>query len=212
MAGLGIGPEAFALFGIHDPEECADALERTLIPTLARIGGDLVGGLSRVTAARLLVFPGKLVRRKGGPPEEVLVAFCASDKGYRSVPFLALAVTRAHLHARIGVRASADRSGGLRRTLEREAASLARKGKPFRKLRNYAGWDYEELPEIAPAHSPAFWRELADDLGSDRHGGAGIDVGVAWSAEEARSLAIGDVLGVFRDVAPLYKLLTSTRS
>jgi hypothetical protein len=211
MAGLGIGPGEFALFAIRDPDECADALEAKLTPALARIGRELVGGLARVTADDLIVHPARPARRKGHPPAELLVAFGASDKGYRATPYLAMAVTRGHLHARVGVRAAVDRSGVIRRALEREAGNLARKGKPFRKLRNYAGWDYEELPEIAPAHSSAFWRELADDLGSDRNGGCGLDVGVAWTAEEARSLAVGDVLGAFRDLAPLYKLLVSAR-
>jgi hypothetical protein len=209
MAGLGIGPGEFALFGILDPEERADALERTVAPALARIGNELVKGLSRVTGTDLLVFPGRVVRSKREPPGEILVAFCASDKGYRAAPHLALAVTRAHLHARVGVRAAADRGGAMRRALEREAPSLARKGKPFRKLRSYGGWEHEELPEIVPASSAAFWLELADSLAGV---GAGIDLGIAWSAEEARSLAMGDLLGAFRDLAPLYKLLSNPRS
>jgi hypothetical protein len=167
--------------------------------------------LSRIAGTPLNVQLGRLLRRKGVPPEEVLVAFSAGEKGYRVVPHLALAVTRAQLHARVAVRGSADRGGVMRRTLEREAGNLARRGKPFRKLRSYAQWDFEELPEIAPAHSAAFWTELAESLAPDQEGAAGIDVGVAWSAEEARSLAIGDLLGTFRDLAPLYKLLVNAR-
>jgi hypothetical protein len=207
MAGLGIGPEQFALFRINDPDQRARALETVLAPALFRIGEDLVAGLSRVTGAPLFVHPGKLTHRRSSAPEEVFVAFGGSDKGYRVTPYLALAVTRAQLHARIAVRATADRDGAMRLALEREASNLARKGKPFRKLRSYADWDFEELPEIAPAHSPAFWTELAQALAGERNGVAGIDVGVAWSIEEARSLAIGDLLGAFRDLAPLYKLL-----
>jgi hypothetical protein len=210
MAGLGIGPGEFALFGILDPEERADALQRTVAPALARIGNELVQGLSRVTGTDLLVFPGRVARSKREPPAEILVAFCASERGYRAAPYLALAVTRANLHARVGVRAAADRGGAMRRALEREAPTLARKGKPFRKLRNYAGWEHEELPEIVPGYSSAFWLELADALAAGS--GDGIDLGVAWSAEEARSLAIGDLLGAFRDLAPLYKLLNNPRS
>ncbi len=211
MAGLGIGLEEFALFRIADPGERADALETGLAPALLGIAGHLVGGLSRIAGVSLAAQPAKVARRKGVAPEEILVAFCAGDKGYRAVPHLALAVTRAQLHARVAVRASADRRGVMRRTLEREAANLARKGKPFRKLRSYCEWDFEELPEIAPAHSAAFWIELADALASARNSAAGLDVGVAWSSEEARSLAIGDVLGAYRDLAPLYKLLTNAR-
>jgi len=211
MAGLGVGPSEFALFRIVDPDQRADALESRLSPALVRIGDELVGGLSRIACAPLNAQPGKLTRRKGVAPEELLVAFYVGEKGYRAVPHLALAVTRSQLHARVAVRASADRSGVIRRALEREAGNLARRGKPFRKLRSYADWDFEELPEIAPAHSAAFWRELAELLAPEQSGPGGIDVGVAWSAEEARSLAIGDLLGVFRDLAPLYKLLANAR-
>lgn len=211
MAGLGVGPEEFALFRIVDPDQRADALEKRLSPALVRIGCELVDGLSRVAGASLSACPGKLARRKGVAPEEVFVAFCAGDKGYRAVPYLALAITRAQLHARVAVRAAADRDGIMRRALQREAGNLARRGKPFRKLRSYAEWDFEELPEIAPAHSAAFWTELAERLAPERNGSGGLDVGVAWSYEEARSLGIGDVLGTFRDLAPLYKLLVNAR-
>jgi uncharacterized protein YktB (UPF0637 family) len=211
MAGLGIGPEEFALFRIPDPDERAKALDGRVAPALAAVADELVGGLSRIAGVPLLVHPGKLARRKGVAPEEIFVAFCTGEKGYRVVPYLAVAVTRAQLHARVAVRASADRGGAMRRALEREAPNLARKGKPFRKLRSYLRWDYEDLPEIAPAHSAAFWLELAEHLALERAGNGLVDVGVAWPSEEARSLAIGDVLGAFRDLAPLYKLLVNAR-
>jgi uncharacterized protein YktB (UPF0637 family) len=208
MAGLGIGPDQFALFRITGPEERADAIEAQLAPALARVAEVVVGGLSRVAGAPLLVHPGKLVRRRDVAPEEGFVAFCASDKGYLKVPYLALAVTREQLHARVAVRAGADREGAMRRALQREAPNLARKGKPFRRLRNYANWDHEELPEIAPAHSAAFWDEVAHELAPER---AGVDLGIAWPAEEARSLAVGDVLGAFRDLGAIFKLLANAR-
>jgi Protein of unknown function (DUF1054) len=207
MAGLGIGPGEFALFAIHDPAQRAEALEAGLAPALARIGDELVAGLSRIACARLLLYPGRPARRRGTAPSEVFVAFCASDKGYRAAPHLALAATRVQLHARVAARAAADPGGAMRRTLGREATNLARKGKPFRKLRSYSDWDHEELPEIVPAHSPAFWMEQAQALAPGGRAEGGIDLGVAWSMEEARNLAIGDVLGAFRDLAPLYKLL-----
>jgi hypothetical protein len=136
----------------------------------------------------------------------VLVAFCDSPRGWRGVPFLGVAASQAHLHLRIGVRGESSRRGAMRQALRREAGNLARKGKPFRKLRTFAGWDYEQLPELAAAHSASFWEELAEGLVT---GGPGIDVGVALGAEEARSLALGDLLGVFRDLAPLYKVLSA---
>jgi len=211
MAGLGIGPDEFALFRIADPEERALALETKLTPALALVGTELVDGLSRIAGAPLALQPGRPTRRRGQAPEEAFVAFSEQDRGYRSAPYLALAMTRAQLHARVAARSTADRDGAMRRSLEREAPSLARKGKPFRKLRNYADWDYEELPEIAPAHSAAFWNELAEALAPREHLPGLIDVGVAFSSEDARSLSIGDLLGAFRDLAPLYKLLVNAR-
>jgi Protein of unknown function (DUF1054) len=206
MAGLGLGPTDFALYEIDDPEERAAALEGKLQPKLLTIGGQCLSGLGRVAGKLLHVHPGKLPRRKGVAPEEMLVAFSETAKGYRGLPFLAVVVTRDHLHARVGVRGDSARREGMRRALEREAANLARKGKPFRKLRQFAGWNFEELPEFAPAHSTAFWLELAEAVGP---GGDGVDVGIAWSREEARSIALGDLLGVFRDLSPLYKVLAN---
>jgi uncharacterized protein YktB (UPF0637 family) len=206
MAGLGIGPPDFALFDIDDPDERADVLERVLQPKLAEVGEQCRSGLSRVAGKTLFVHGGKLARRKGQAPEELLVAFSDSEKGYRGVPYLAVVVSRSHLHARVGVRGESPRRVAMQQALEREAVNLAKKGKPFRKLRQFDDWSYEELPELAPAHSVAFWQELGQALAP---GGPGMDVGIAWTAEEARSLALGDLLGVFRDLSPLYKVLAN---
>jgi len=204
MAGLGIGPEEFAIFAIEDAVERSRALERRLAPSLEVLGGGLRAGLSRVAGMDLHPHVGKIQRRKGQPPGEMFVAFCGSERGYKTVPHFLLAVSVGQLHARVAARAAADRNGALRRALEREAGNLARKGKPFRKMRSYARWDQAQLPEIAPAHSVAFWAEQAEALGN-----GGIDLGVAWPAAEARSLAVGDVLGTFRDLGPLFKLLAN---
>lgn len=206
MAGFGIGPEQFAPFGIADRHACARALEAELQPALLRIGGGLAAGLSRVMGTALAAEPGRITRRRDAPPGEVVVAFAAGTPAPKSGPRLELAVSRRHLHARVEARASADRDGAMRRALEREAVNLARKGKPFRQLRSYEGWDFEHLPEVAPAHTPDFWSELAAPLGAER---GGFSVGIAWTAEDARNLAVGDVLGTFRDLAPLYKLLAN---
>ncbi len=206
MAGLGIGPPDFALFEIEDPDDRAAALEQVLQPKLAALGEQCLSGLARVAGKELFAHLGRIARRKGAAPEELLVAFCDSAKGYRGVPYLAVAITRLHLHARVGVRGESARRAAMQRALGREAGNLARKGKPFRKLRHFLEWNHEELPEVAPAHSPAFWLELGDDLAPGR---PGVDVGIAWSREEARSLSVGDLLGVFRDLSPLYKVLAN---
>ncbi|HSN90300.1 MAG TPA: DUF1054 family protein [Anaeromyxobacteraceae bacterium] len=208
MSGLGLGPPDFALFEIDDPTARADALEASLQPKLLRIGDQCLSGLSRVAGKTLHCHPGHVARRKGVPPEEVLVAFCDSPKTFRGLPVLAVVLTRDHLHARVAVRGDSPRREAMRRALEREAVNLARKGKPFRRLRPYLEWNHEELPETAPAHTPAFWREVGEGLASGR---AGVDLGIAFDREEARSLSLGDLLGVFRDLSPLYKLLVNAQ-
>lgn len=206
MAGLGLGPLDFALFDIDDPDERSQALEDQLQPKLVGIGSQCLPGLGRVAGKELFAHAGKVARRKGSAPEELFVAFCDSAKGYRGVPFLGVVVTRQHLHARVGVRGESPRRGAMQKALEREAQNLAKKGKPFRKLRQFKGWNHEELPELAPAHSAAFWLEVSEDLTPGREG---LDLGIAWTREEARSLALGDLLGVFRDLSPLYKVLAN---
>jgi len=206
MAGLGLGPADFELFEIDDPERRAAALEATLQPKLQAIGEQCLGGLSRLSGRPLHPHLVRTPPRRGHAPGEVLLAFCDTPGGWRGVPYLGVAVTRAHLHARIGVRGDSPARVAMGEALQREAANLARKGKPFRKLRAFGGWDHEELPELAPAHLAAFWVELAEGLAP---GAPGLDVGVAFGAEEARCLALGDLLGVFRDLAPLYKVLSA---
>lgn len=206
MAGLGLGPADFELFAIDDADRRAAALEATLQPKLQAIGVQLLGGLSRLSGRPLHPHPTRASSRRGQPPGEVLLAFCDTPRGWKGIPFLGVAVTRAHLHARVGVRGESARRVAMREALRREAANLAKKGKPFRKLRVFGGWDQEELPELAPATSAAFWAELAEGLAP---GGPGLDVGVAFGAEEARCLALGDLLGVFRDLAPVYKVLSA---
>ncbi len=206
MAGVGLGPSDFALFEIDDPEERGAALEATLLPKLLELGSSCRGGLSRVAGHELHVHPARIHHRREAAPEEVLVALSESPRGYRGLPFLGVVLTREHLHARVGVRGDSSRRPSMQQALVREAANLARKGKPFRRLRQYVGWNHEELPELAPAHSDAFWREVADGLAP---GNPGLDLGIAWTSDEARSVALGDVLGVFRDLAPLYKVLVN---
>lgn len=206
MAGIGLGPSDFALFEIDDPDERAAALEGTLQPKLMELGAHCLSGLSRVAGKPLVSHPGRIPRRKGVAPEEALVAFCDSVKGYRGLPYLAVVATRDHLHARVGVKGESPRRAPMRAALAADASNLAKKGKPFRKLRQFDDWNYLELPEVAPAHSEAFWLELAEALAPGR---PGLDVGIAWTREEARSLSLGDLLGVFRDLSPLYKVLAN---
>ncbi|MGC3996366.1 MAG: DUF1054 family protein [Anaeromyxobacter sp.] len=206
MAGLGLGPPDFALFEIEDPDDRSAALEAVLLPKLGAIAQQCLSGLGRVAGHDLFLHPGKLQRKRGAAPEELLVAFCESERGFRGLPFLGIALTREHLHARVGVRGEGPRREPMRQALQREAVNLSRKGKPFRRLRQFSGWNHEELPELAPAHSAAFWEELAEELAA---GEAGLDVGICWTQDEARSVALGDLLGVFRDLAPLYKVLVN---
>jgi uncharacterized protein YktB (UPF0637 family) len=206
MAGLGLGPSDFALFEIDEPDARAGALEAHLQPKLLAMADTCRSGLARVAGRDVHVHAAKVEWKRDEPPEEVCALLVDDTRGIRGVPALALVATRDHLHLRICVRGDSPRRAALQAALVRDAVSLAKKGKPFRRLRAYQEWNHEELPELAPAHSPAFWTELAAELAPGR---GGLEVGIAFTQEEARSLSLGDLLGVFRDLAPLYKLLAS---
>jgi hypothetical protein len=209
MAGIGIGPREFAVLAIAEAGERARQVEAVLQPWLAAAGRGLAPALTRVLGRPLHPVAGTWVARRGGAPAEVHVTFLPEGAPERGLPFVALAVTREHLHARVGARGPAAGLEGMRRAVEREAATLARRGKPFRRLRSYDGWDHEELPELAPAGSVAFWREVAEGLAPRAAAQGSTELGIAWPREEARSLALGDLLGAYRDLAPIFKLLAA---
>jgi hypothetical protein len=209
MAGIGIGPDEFDVLGIEDPAERAEACARRLEPRLRLLGTPLAAGLSRVVGRDVSPLVGTSLRKRGGGIGEVFVAFAENPAATRGAPCLALAVSPGHLHARISVRGDSRRVPAMSAAVAREAANLARRGKPFRRLRAYTGWDFDHLPEIAPAASVAFWTEVADGLAGSPRRPPLADLGVAWPREEARVLAIGDVLGAFRDLAPVFKLLAN---
>jgi hypothetical protein len=209
MAGIGIGPREFAVLAIADAGERARQVEAVLQPWLAAAGRELATALTRVLGRPLQPHPGTRAARRGAAPDEAQVSFLPEGAPERGQPFAVLAVTRGHLHARVGARGPSTALLGMRRAVEREAVALARRGKPFRRLRSYDGWDLEELPELAPAGSVAFWQEIAEGLSPSGRPTGSAELGIAWPLEEARSLALGDLLGAYRDLAPIFKLLAA---
>ncbi len=209
MAGIGIGPEEFAALGIEDPEARAAACARLLEPRLRLLSGHLASGVSRVMGRDVEPLVGTAVRRRGGGIGEAFVSLLESARATKGTPLLLLAVSQEHLHARVTVRGDSRRVAAMSAAVAREAPNLARRGKPFRRLRSFAGWDFEHLPEVVPAGSAAFWVEVAADLGGTPGRPPLLDLGTSWPREEARNLAFGDVLGAFRDLAPLFKLLAN---
>ena len=208
MAGLGLGPPDFALFEIDDPDDRAAALEAKLQPKLAALGEQCLPG------TRPRRRQGALRPRREGPaaargrrPRRRSSRSPTAPKGYRGVPYLAVVVTRAPPpRARRRPRGVAPPRRDAGRARARGGEPRRRRGSRSASSASSSDWNFEELPELAPAHSAAFWGELGDELAP---GGAGLDVGIAWTREEARSLSIGDLLGVFRDLSPLYKLLAN---
>ena len=143
MAGLGLGPADFELFQIVDGEARAAALDASLQPKLLQLAHLCLPGLARVAGRELHVHDARPARRKGQAPEEALVAFCDTPKGWRGAPYLGVTLTHEHLHARVGVKGESPRRAPMQQVLRREAGTLARKVKPFRKLRHLDGCDHE---------------------------------------------------------------------
>src|SRR5512141_1859119 len=117
MAGVGFGPSDFAVFEIDDPTQRGTALETALLPKLLELCESCRAGLSRVAGHPLHAHPARIHHRREAAPEEVLVALSDSPRGYRGLPFLGVVLTRAHLHARVGVRGESPRRAAMQEAI-----------------------------------------------------------------------------------------------
>ena len=114
MAGIGIGPEEFAVFEIDDPDRRAVALEDRVQPRLASLGDEIAAGLSRVAGKPLHPHCPRARHRRGTAPVELFVGFSENPRGLAGQPYLALAVSRGQLHARVAVRGESARTPAMR--------------------------------------------------------------------------------------------------
>ncbi len=204
MAGLGFTPSDFAVFKIEGFSARMQQIDARVRPKLVRLGDDLAPELTR--KLRLEFFPhvARHARRTVNPPAETWAAFGPSPKGYKRYGYLALCISGAGLHARMVVKAEAERRPEMARGLVRNAAELAKslRGTP---VARYEKWDFKALPAGSAADHDLF-AALAEALGKKT---GGIDLGFGWSVRDALGLDRAELLDAYRELEPVYRIVSA---
>ena len=203
MATLGFLHRDFEVFKIDDFNARMAKIYELIRPRLSRLGNELAPQLSRALEIEFLPHVATHMRLRVKPPNETWAAFGPSQIGYKRYPYLALCVSGAGLHARAIVKADADKRLEMGRMINSKAAELE---KSFRgtKIQDYGNWNCRELP-VSCAADAAFFERLGDALPKKA---GGIDVGFGWPVRDALTVDRAEVLDAFRELAPLYRVLT----
>ena len=171
MAGLGLGPPDFALFEIDDPGRAGGRRSRRRSsPSSSTLGDQCLQGLARVAGKELFVHPGKLPAPQGRRrPRRCSSPSPTARRATAALPYLAVVVTTrppARARRRPGRVAPASRRCSARSSARRRTSR--RRGSPSASSAQFRDWNFEELPEVAPAHSAAFWPELGEEVAPGR--------------------------------------------
>ena len=131
MAGLGFTPTDFAVFKIQGFSARMQEIYARVRPKLMRLGDELAPELARKLHLEFFPHVARHARRTLNPPPETWAAFGQSPKGYKRYGYLALCISGAGLHARMVVKAEADRRPEIARGLKSQC----------RPAREVAAWD-----------------------------------------------------------------------
>ena len=118
MAGLGFTPTDFAVFKIQGFSARMQEIYARVRPKLMRLGDELAPELARKLHLEFFPHVARHARRTLNPPPETWAAFGPSPKGYKRYGYLALCISGAGLHARMVVKAEADRRPEIARGLK----------------------------------------------------------------------------------------------
>jgi hypothetical protein len=123
-------------------------------------------------------------------------------RGYKAFVHFALAVSKAGVHARVVLKqeAEAERARASRRLAER-AKDLARRYARDAWLRDYRGWDHEEMPPLASAGA-AFFGEQARVLGLKT---GTLDLGYGFPIGEGVP-EDDEIVAAYERLKPIYEL------
>lgn len=204
MAGLGFTPADFAVFKVEGFDNRMQQIYAHVRPKLVRLGGELAPELARKLHLEFFPHVAKHARRTVNPPPETWAAFGPSPRGYKRYGYLALCISSAGLHARVVVKAEADRRPEMARALRARGAEIARSLRGT-SIARYDKWDFNTLPAAAPAGGEIFVA-LAEAL--DKKTG-GIDLGFGWKVRDALRLDRAELLDAYRELEPLYRTVRS---
>jgi uncharacterized protein YktB (UPF0637 family) len=202
MAGLGFTPTDFAVFNIQGFSARMQEIYTRVRPKLVRLGDELAPELARKLHLEFFPHVARHARRTLNPPPETWAAFGPSPKGYKRYGYLALCISGAGLHARMVVKAEADRRPEIARGLKRQAAQLAKSLRGTGVAR-YEKWDFKTLP-VQTAADDELFTALAEGLGKKT---GGMDLGFGWSVRDALRLDRAELLDAYRELEPVYRIV-----
>lgn len=204
MRGLGFTPSDFAIFKVGGFSARMQQIYARVRPKLVRLGDDLAPELARKLHLEFFPHVARHARRTVNPPAETWTAFGPSPKGYKRYGYLTLCISGAGLHARIVVKAEADRRSEMAHGLATNAAQLATSLRGTG-IARYEKWDFQTLPAEAAADDE-FFLELAKELGKKT---GGMDLGFGWSVRDALRLDRAELLDAYRELEPVYRIVSA---
>jgi uncharacterized protein YktB (UPF0637 family) len=204
MAGLGFTPSDFAVFRIEGFSARMQEIYARVRPKLVRLGNDLAPELTRKLHLEFFPHVARHARRTVNPPAETWAAFGPSPKGYKRYGYLALCISGAGLHARMVVKAEADRRPEIARGLKSQAAQLAKSLRGTGVAR-YEKWDFKTLP-VEMAADDELFTALAEGLGKKT---GAMDLGFGWSVRDALRLDRAELLDAYRELEPMYRIVSA---
>ncbi len=202
MAGLGFTPTDFAVFKIQGFSARMQEIYARVRPKLMRLGDELAPELARKLHLEFFPHVPRHARRTLNPPPETWAAFGQSPKGYKRYGYLALCISGAGLHARMVVKAEADRRPEIARGLKSNAVQLAKSLRGTGVAR-YEKWDFKTLP-VQTAADDELFKALAEGLGKKT---GGMDLGFGWSVRDALRLDRAELLDAYRELEPVYRIV-----
>lgn len=194
------------VFTIPTSNERIQAFKDVIAPKLSALSKGLLDELAVRTGEEFCTNIAVHAKRKRPPPEETWLALGPTPRGYRKEPYFAVALSRNAVHVRVVVAEECPRKGHVGETIVERSPDLARHAQQLGALRSFEEWDFEGLPDPAPAAEALFWSTLGNRIASKKS--ARLDIGVGWKGAEALRLGKTRIAEAIARLMPLYHLVT----
>jgi hypothetical protein len=198
-----------AILTIPGRDPRLEAIKERLAPRLIEMGRALVDELAVRTGEELHAHAAVHVRRKKKPPEETWVALGPTTRSYKKEPFFAVAISRNAVHVRVTVTDDCPRKAEIGQVVVDRSEELARHAQQLGALRNFEVWDFEGLPEPAPAAEALFWSTLGNRVLAKKT--SRLDIGVGWKGAEALRVGKARLAEAITRLMPFYHLMAFDR-
>jgi len=198
-----------AVFTIPSLDARLNAIRDQVAPALAELGRGLIDELAVRTGEELHAHAAIHAKHKKNPPDETWIALGPTPRQYKKEPYFAIGVSRNAVHVRVQINEECPRKVELGEVIVARSPELARHAQHLGALRNFEEWDYEGLPDPAPAAERLFWSTLGNRLIGKKT--ARFDIGVGWKGAEALRLSKQRVAEAVVKLMPLYHFVAFDR-